>query len=51
MKGQWFWLLVTICCILWYSTVTVYVAYKGIKDIREMLKRLAQKKSGTKNFL
>ncbi|MGB8952035.1 MAG: hypothetical protein WCC06_05135 [Candidatus Aminicenantales bacterium] len=46
MNGQWFWLVITAFCVLWYSTVTLYVAYKGIKDIREMLRRLAQKRGG-----
>jgi hypothetical protein len=37
----WFWLVITIACIVWYSTVTVYVAFKGIADIKQMLARLA----------
>jgi hypothetical protein len=38
---HWFWLSITIACIVWYSTVTVYVAFKGIADIKQMLARLA----------
>jgi len=35
-----FWWLLTMACIVWYSTVTVYVAVKGAIDIRDMLKRM-----------
>ncbi len=35
-----FWLLIVIVSIIWYSTVTVLVAFKGAIDIREMLKRM-----------
>ncbi len=34
------WLLLTAACILWYSTITVYVAVRGVLDIRSMLRRL-----------
>ena len=37
---QWFWLVLTVACLVWYSTVTVYVAVRGLWDIREMLARL-----------
>ena len=36
-----FWFLVTMACVIWYSTITVYVAIKGATDIRGMLARLA----------
>jgi hypothetical protein len=36
-----FWLVMTVACLLWYSTVTIYVAVKGFKDIQQMLKRLS----------
>jgi hypothetical protein len=39
--NHWFWLLLTIACIVWYSTITVYVSYKGIADIKQMLARLS----------
>jgi hypothetical protein len=29
-----------MACVIWYSTVTVYVAIKGAKDIKNMLARL-----------
>ena len=38
--NHWFWLSLTIACVLWYSVVTVYVAIKGAKDIKNMLARL-----------
>lgn len=41
MKGHWFWYLMTAACMVWYSTVTVYVAFKGFIDIKKMLRRLA----------
>jgi hypothetical protein len=41
MFKHWFWLLLAAASLVWYSTVTVYVAWKGIKDIKKMLQRLA----------
>ena len=38
---HWFWLLLTIACIVWYSTITVYVGFKGYADIKQMLARLS----------
>ena len=43
-SGHWFWTLVTVACLLWYSTITVYVAFRGVFDIRFMLARLRQGK-------
>jgi len=40
VQNHWFWGSVTLLCLVWYCTVTVYVAFKGAKDIRSMLKRL-----------
>ena len=37
---HWFWLLLTIAALTWYTTVTVYVAIRGAFDIRSMLRRL-----------
>jgi hypothetical protein len=42
---HWFWLLITIACIVWYTTVSVYVGFKGIADIKQMLARLSEKKA------
>jgi hypothetical protein len=38
------WWLITMACVAWYSTVTVYVAIRGIADIKNMLARFAVKK-------
>jgi hypothetical protein len=42
---HWFWTLLMVACLLWYSTITVYVAVKGCFDIREMLDQLAKIKT------
>jgi hypothetical protein len=31
-----------MACLVWYSTVTVYVAIRGAFDIKGMLERLSQ---------
>jgi hypothetical protein len=36
-----FWFLLTMVCVAWYSTITIYVAIKGATDIKQMLKRLS----------
>jgi hypothetical protein len=38
--ARWFWLVLVIACVVWYSTVTVYVAIRGAGDVRGMLRRL-----------
>ena len=40
MAQHWFWLLITAACVIWYSTITIYVAIKGARDIKNMLARL-----------
>jgi len=35
-----FWLLILIACLVWYSTITVYVSIRGLGDIRSMFARL-----------
>jgi len=43
MIGEhWFWWLVMLAVMVWYSTVTIYVALKGTLDIRQMLRRLKE---------
>jgi hypothetical protein len=42
-----FWWIMTAACMVWYSTVTVYVAFKGVSDIRNMLARLASQSAQT----
>lgn len=41
---HWFWLLITSTCVLWYSTITIYVAIRGVIDIKGMLGRLSRKR-------
>jgi hypothetical protein len=40
MPHHWFWWLMSAACVVWYSTITVYVAIKGAADIKHMLARL-----------
>ena len=44
MLKHWFWNLMSAAVIIWYSTITVYVAFKGWKDIKTMLGNLAKLK-------
>jgi hypothetical protein len=41
MSMRLFWALLTVACVVWYSTITIYVAIRGAFDIKHMLKRLA----------
>ena len=45
MANHWFWWTMTAACVVWYSTITVYVAIKGVADIRNMLRRLEATKA------
>ncbi|WP_397568177.1 hypothetical protein [Schlesneria sp. T3-172] len=38
---RWFWSLLAIATLVWYSTITLFVAYKGVFDIQHMLKKLS----------
>ncbi|HPU27364.1 MAG TPA: hypothetical protein PK458_14395 [Phycisphaerae bacterium] len=40
--AEYFWLALVVSCLTWYSTVTIYVAIKGVADIKSMLRRLSQ---------
>ncbi len=40
MAIHWFWWFMTTACVVWYSTITIYVAIKGGADIKHMLARL-----------
>jgi hypothetical protein len=40
---KYFWLVLTIAAVGWYMFVTAYVAYKGVADIKGMLRRLSGK--------
>ena len=38
-----FWWALTMICVLWYCTITVYVAVRGSFDIRRMLSGLQER--------
>ncbi len=38
--GHPFWWLLTLACLAWYTVVTAYVAWRGLRDIRSMLRQL-----------
>ena len=38
MADFWWWM--TVACLAWYSTITVYVSIRGVRDIKSMLARL-----------
>lgn len=40
MRLETFWFILTVACLVWYSTITVYVAIRAVWDIRNMLARL-----------
>ena len=39
---DWFWWLLVMACVAWYSTITIYVAIRGGYDIKHMLARLSE---------
>ena len=41
-SGHEFWWLLTMACVAWHSTITVYVAIRGASDIKTMLRHLAE---------
>ena len=47
MTTHWFWWLLTMACVVWYSTVTVYVSIKGVADIKQMLARLSANRANS----
>jgi len=42
-----FWWLLTGACMVWYCTITIYVAIRGAFDIKSMLARLSGDRSET----
>ena len=42
MSNHWFWWALSMACVIWYSTITIYVAIKGASDIKNMLARLGK---------
>jgi hypothetical protein len=47
LTHHWFWGAITLVCLAWYSTVTIYIAIKGFGDIRTMLRKLSESKGGS----
>jgi hypothetical protein len=43
MGEHWIWWLVSMACVLWYSTITVYVAVRGGFNIKTMLGNLRKR--------
>ena len=37
---HWFWFSLILATIIWYVIVTILVAFRGGKNIREMIKHL-----------
>jgi hypothetical protein len=44
LTEHWFWGAITLACLAWYSTITIYIAFKGVGDIRSMLRKLSRSK-------
>jgi hypothetical protein len=40
MLSHAIWTVVAAACMIWYSTITIYVAWRGGFDIKNMLKKL-----------
>lgn len=47
LEEHWFWGGLTLAVLVWYATVTIYVAIKGVGDIRSMLRSLAGSREET----
>ena len=45
-NDHWFWFSVMVAVLGWYSSITVYVTFKGARDIRQMLRQLQRKEKG-----
>ena len=41
--GHSFWFLLIWACVVWYSTITIYVSVKGALDIQQMLRDLKER--------
>jgi hypothetical protein len=42
-----FWGILMLAVLVWYSTITIYVAVRGAVDIRQMLRKLKGNSSKT----
>jgi hypothetical protein len=40
MGEHWLWWILTMAAVGWYATITVFVSYKGVRDIKNMLRDL-----------
>ncbi len=40
--SHWLWTLIVVACLVWYSSMVFFVAFRGAIDIRGMLARLRQ---------
>jgi hypothetical protein len=47
MSAENFWWALTWICVLWYSSLTLYVSVKGAHDIKRMLAQLKASKRPT----
>jgi hypothetical protein len=45
LRDHWLWGGLTLAVLAWYSTVTLYVAYRGALDIRSMLGELSARRA------
>jgi hypothetical protein len=50
MDTHWFWWALTMACVAWYSTITIYVAIRGSFDIKNMLANLAEENDNTERL-
>ena len=48
---KYFWLVLTITSVAWYTFVTAYVSFKGVTDIKEMLAKLSAKQASAEDDL
>jgi hypothetical protein len=46
---HWFWLLMVAAFVLWYLTITVYIAFRGARDIKSMLSAVGRRDPHTKD--
>jgi hypothetical protein len=51
MPEHFGWWLLTMACIAWYSTITIYVSIKGVADICQMLKRLSSRSTNDRAII
>ncbi len=45
LTHYWFWGLLVLAVLAWYSSVTIYVAVRGLLDIKHMFGRLGQRRA------